>query len=516
MTVKRQMFRSSVVVGVFSFLGSLTGILVETSIAAHLGLSKNSDTFYAAFTIPYIMTNLLRVTGQFSLVPFFSSLETRHSDGELWGGFSYATNFVFLGLAGISALGALASPLLIRGIAPGFTPRETALAIQLSRWLFLILAPAGIAEVIRSLLFSQRRFVVAASGNFLRNVTVIAFVVFDFRRHGFYSIVLGYLAGHVVQLLIFAAHLLTTFPVRYSLTLEGSGEAFRNLRGAGTVQMTTALGRQGLVVVERMIASFLPPGTLTALGYGVKIISTLSDLLAGSVGTASLPTLSRAFARQEREEVRRGLRHAIEITLLLISPAVVFCLILSPNIIRLIFERGNFTLDATVLMGQILFYYSLCLPFLAGLRILNFYLFARNEVTAFLHLAMAQVGLNLVLDLLYVVIFRWTTAGIPLALLTSLMVPCAMAYARNLGSVRESLDSSLAGYALKVLAASALATLPVWALRVGLAAPKTGVGNFIFLCEACGSGVAAFFAALLVLRVVKISQIGSLLKQAES
>jgi putative peptidoglycan lipid II flippase len=508
------MFRSSMVVGVFSFLGSLTGILVETSIAAHLGLSKNSDTFYAAFTIPYIMTNLLRVTGQFSLVPFFSSLETRHSARELWGGFSYATNFVFLGLAGISALGALASPLLIRGIAPGFTPRETALAIQLSRWLFLILAPAGIAEVIRSLLFSQRRFVVAASGNFLRNVTVIAFVVFDFRRHGFYSIVLGYVAGHLIQLVIFAAHLLTSFPVRYSLTLEGSGEAFRNLRGAGMVQMTTALGRQGLVVVERIIASFLPPGTLTALGYGVKIISTVSDLLAGSVGTASLPALSRAFARKEREEVRRGLRHAIEITLLLISPAVVFCLMLSPNIIRLIFERGNFTLDATVLMGQILFYYSLSLPFLAGLRILNFYLFARNEVTTFLHLATVQVGLNLALDLIYVVIFHWTTAGIPLALLTSLVVPCAMAYARNLGSVRESLDSSLAAYSLKVLAASALATLPVWALRVSLAAPKAGIGNFIFLCGACGSGVLAFFATLLVLRVVKLSQIGSLLKQA--
>lgn len=516
MTAKRQMFRSSVVVGIFSFLGSLTGILVEVSIAAHLGLSKNSDTFYAAFTIPYIITNLLRVTGQFSLVPFFSSLEADHPEHEVWRGFSYATNIVFLGLVGISLIGALASPLLIRGIAPGFTPQETALAIQLSRWLFLILAPAGIAEVIRSLLFSQHRFVIAASGNFLRNLTVIVFVVFDFRRHGFYSIVLGYVAGHLIQLGIFAVHLLTAFPVRYSLTLKGSGESFQNLRGAGTVQMTTALGRQGLVVVERVIASFLPPGTLTALGYGVKIISTLSDLLAGSVGTASLPTLSRAFARKESEEVRRGLRHAIEITLLLICPATVFCLMLSPNIIRLIFERGHFTLEATVLMSWILFYYALSLPFLAGLRILNFYLFARNEVNAFLYIVTIQVGLNLALDVVYVVLFHWTTAGIPLALLTSLVASCLMAHRRNLGSVKESLDSSLAAYAFKVLAASALAALPVWVLRVSLAAPKAGIGNFIFLCEACGSGVLAFFGTLLVLRVVKFSQIGSLLKKVES
>jgi hypothetical protein len=90
-----------------------------------------------------------------------------------------------------------------------------------------------------------------------------------------------------------------------------------------------------------------------------------------------------------------------------------------------------------------------------------------------------------------------------------------MAYARNMGSLRGSLDSSVAAYAFKILAASALTALPVWVLRVSLAAPKAGVENFIFLCEACGSGVLTFFVTLLLLRVVKLSQIGSLLKQAE-
>ncbi len=68
------------VVGFFGFLGSLTGILVETSIAAKLGLSKSSDTFYVAFTVPYIITNLVSATGQFSLVPFFAAVGAEHSD----------------------------------------------------------------------------------------------------------------------------------------------------------------------------------------------------------------------------------------------------------------------------------------------------------------------------------------------------------------------------------------------------------------------------------------------------
>ena len=71
MPFQRQLLRGSVVVGFFSLLSAFSGILVETSIAANLGLSIRSDTFYVAYTIPYIISNLLTATSQFSLVPFF-------------------------------------------------------------------------------------------------------------------------------------------------------------------------------------------------------------------------------------------------------------------------------------------------------------------------------------------------------------------------------------------------------------------------------------------------------------
>ena len=71
MQSKHQILRNFTPVAVFSLLGSLMGIVVETSIAAKLGLSESSDAFYVAFTLPYILANLIYSTGQFSLVPFF-------------------------------------------------------------------------------------------------------------------------------------------------------------------------------------------------------------------------------------------------------------------------------------------------------------------------------------------------------------------------------------------------------------------------------------------------------------
>ena len=311
MDPKQQMLRSSVVVAFFNLLGGLTGILVETSIAANLGLSVRSDTFYVAYTIPYIITNLLTATGQFSLVPFFASLESTQDENELGRGFSYVANVLFLGLGSIALVGIVASPWIMHGIAPGFTHQEVEIATQLSRWLFLIIIPAGLGEVLRSFLLSRHYFALSTASGFIRNVSSIAFIVFGFHRFGVYSIVIGYMGGYLLQLLILGIPVVMVFPVRYSLTLRGSGESFRNLRGAGTAQLSAAVAWQGVVVVERIIASFLPAGTLTALNYGFKIQGALTELLGGSVGTAALPALSRAVARKDHEEERATFRETL-------------------------------------------------------------------------------------------------------------------------------------------------------------------------------------------------------------
>ncbi len=515
MPSKRHLLRSSLVVGFFGFLGSLTGILVETSIAAKLGLSKSSDTFYVAFTVPYIITNLIGATGQFSLVPFFAAVGGRHSDEERWRGFSYAVNMVFLGLGAIAVAGAAAAPWVVRGIAPGLSSPQIELASQLGQWLFLIIIPAGVAETFRSFLLSQHRFALPSAAGLFRNVIVIAAILLGFNRYGEYSIVLGYLVGYFLQLAILGAQILISFPVRYSLTLVGTGEAARKLHGAGTAQLAGAGCWQGVVIVERMIASFLPAGTLTALNYGFKVISTLAELLAGSVGTAALPALSRAVARQAQSEERKMFRDTIEIGLVLMAPVVVFCLLLDRNIIRLIFERGNFTPDATALMSLVFFYYSLSLLPFALVRLLTFHLFARQETQTFVRLSLFQYGLTIAFDLFYVGVLGLGARGIPLGLLTSLLLTCLRGFHRNVAGLREALDRTLAVFTAKNLAGSVLAALSVWGLHVWIEAPRTTLGNLVYLCALCGAGSAVFLGVLAASRAIPVAQLLDVWQSAE-
>jgi len=500
-------------VGGFSLMGGLTAILIETTIAAKLGLSRSSDTFYVAYTLPYVILNVISATGQFSFVPFFASLEARHLSDELHRGFSYAVNILLLGLSGIALLGAVTAPVVIRAIAPGLAAPQIELASQLCRWLFLIIVPAGVAEVFRSFLFSQHSFALASAAGFFRNFVAIACILFTFNRYGLYSIVLGYFAGYLLQLIMLGGQIAISFRVRYSWTLAESGKAFQNLRGAGTAQVLAALAWQGVVIIERIIASFLPPGTITALNWGFKILGSLADLLAGSVGTVVLPALSRAVALREQAAERKTFQEAVQLSLILVTPCMVFCLLLDHNIMRLIFERGSFTAADTALMSTVFLYYSLSLLLFASFRILIFYLFARREAWIFFRLSLLMYSLNAAFDLIYVGAFRLGAKGIPLGLLTALVVVSGVAFRRNICDLQHALDRWLRSFMVKNLLAAVLAAVVVWALRWWLTPSPTGFGNFLYLCEVCGAGSLVYLVTLGIYKVIPLAQLATVWQQ---
>ena len=501
MQSKYQILRNFTPVATFSLLGSLMGIVVETSIAAKLGLSESSDAFYVAFTLPYILANLIYSTGQFSLVPFFSSLKTQGEE-KLWGGFTYVVKVVLGGGLGVALIGAVATPLLVRLIAPGLSPEQKEQAAQWGVWLFLIVVPAGFGEVLRSFLFSQQRFAVASAAGLFRNVTVVASIWLTFASYGGYSIVIGYLAGYLVQVTALSIQLFASFRVRYLPTPRGGEEAFRHLRGATGAQLASAGTWQGLVLVERVIASFLPAGSLTALNYGFKILSTLSELLVGSLGTAVLGSLSVAAATRSAEEERRTFRHTLELTLMAVAPLMVLCPMLSQEIIRFIFERGEFSREATQLMAQVFFWYSLSLVCYSFLRSLNFYFFARAESWVFYRLFLMQcslaAGSYLILFFLGLGVLSF-----PLGLLAALTLTTLWVFIRNLGGLRFTIDKNFARLGTLLMGGSLLTWLTVRLLRPHLTPPVTGFDNFVYLAILSVAGTCVYLVTLGVGRWIR-------------
>ena len=203
--------------------------------------------------------------------------------------------------------------------------------------------------------------------------------------------------------------------MRYSLTLRASGESFRNLRGAGTAQLSAAVAWQGVVVVERIIASFLPCRDAHSFKLRLQDSGCACRVAGRQRGNGRPfrlfpgPSLARIMRKSGRPSAKPS--------------GSVWCSCLpwqfsaycsNHNIIRLFFQRGNFTPEATRLMAMVLFYYSLSLLPYAFIRILSFHMFARLEGGLYLRLALFLYRSQCGFDLLYTAVFRLGAKGIPL------------------------------------------------------------------------------------------------------
>ena len=201
--------------------------------------------------------------------------------------------------------------------------------------------------------------------------------------------------------------------------------------------------------------------------------------------------------------------------MVLLSPMAVFCLLLNQPIIRLFFQRGNFTPEATRIMAMVLLYYSLSLLPYAFIRILSFHMFARNESGVYLRLALFLYGLNVGFDLLYTAVFRLGAKGIPLGLLSSALITVWLTYQRNLCELRGVLDRSLAVFSSKVLLAALFCAAVVGAIRLKIPGPASGWGDFAYLCLLCGTGSAAFLGVLAASHAVPYADLREIWHGAE-
>jgi len=131
-----------------------------------------------------------------------------------------------------------------------------------------------------------------------------------------------------------------------------------------------------------------------------------------AVVTVLFPTLSRFAAVGNLPSYRATLDAGFRQIAFLLVPCAVVGAVLAQPIVRLLYERGAFTADNTVVVAQCLAAFSLGLAFNGWMLLLSrgFYSLQRNWVPTMV--ALGTVGLNAALD---AVLYRVGVWGIPLA-----------------------------------------------------------------------------------------------------
>jgi len=186
--------------------------------------------------------------------------------------------------------------------------------------------------------------------------------------------------------------------------------------GAGIYQIS--------LLIDTIIASLLVSGSISYLFYADRLVQLPLGVVGVAVGTALLPLLSRQIKSGDERAALDSQNRAVEFALLLTLPAALALFVIPETIVSILFERGEFTSEATTKTALALRVFACGLPAYVLVKALAPGYFAREDMVTPIKIGGACVLVNVAVALALMgpfqhvglaaatVISQWLNAGL--------------------------------------------------------------------------------------------------------
>jgi putative peptidoglycan lipid II flippase len=424
-SVNRRILSALVVITAATAAVKVAAVVKDVVVAGTFGLSDTLDAFLIALAIPSFLSGLIGYSFVGAFVPIYVRVREREGQQASRRLFSHVIVINFAILAGLALLLAITAIPLLKLLAWEFSAEKLALSHRLYLLLLCSAVLDGQVLLWGSVLNAGEKFMLAALTPILSPLLMIAALV-TFPDLDIDALVWGALAAGIAELAILGFALKQRDLLPRPRWSSGNTATAEILRQCGPLVLGSLFASSALVIDQAM-ASWLGPGSISALNYGNKVPAFLCGLGVTALGTAVLPHFSRLVAAGDYHIIRHTLQTYMRWILALAIPFTLVCLAASEWLVKVLFERGAFNAEDTALVAFIQQMYFIQVPFsiitIMGARLLV--AMAKNHqlwVISALCLAVNVTG-NLLL-------MRWLGAsGIALATSIASIASMSMVFA---------------------------------------------------------------------------------------
>lgn len=461
-------------------LSRVAGFVRQYVFAHFFGNGAAADAFNAALKIPNLLQNLFgEGVLSASFIPVYAALLGRADEEEATRVADVVGTLLAIVTAVLVVLGVLATPLLIDGIAPGFSGEKREATIRLVRILFPGVGLLVLSSWCLGILNSHRRFFLSYAAPVVWSATmVVAMLMFGDGAASYRLAEIVAMAATLGAFLQLAVQLPTVLillgRLRVSLDLASTHvrQVFRSFGpvvvARGVVQISA--------YVDQVLASLLPTGAVAGLAYAQLIYTLPVSLFGMSVSASELPEMARVagsadeVARQLRGRLSAGLRRIA----FFVVPSATALLALGDVIAALLYQSGQFTHADALYVWGILAGSSVGLLASTMGRLYASTFYALRDTRTPLACAATRVALTTALGWLCAIVLpprlgieaRWGVVGLTASAGVAGWIELALLRAR----LRHRIESTplAAAFVARLWTAAGAGALVAWGVKLAL------------------------------------------------
>ena len=410
---KQTLSQAVVLITSLTLLSKGFGFLRDMIVAYYFGTGKIMDAFVSSqtplnFTASVIMGAVATV-----FIPLF--IRVRKNKGEKESEHFSATVF-YLSILAISSLVAVMFVFprdAVKLFFPGFSSERLILTAKFVRWMSFATLLTATTSFLNSLLRSERKFLAYPMVGIGFDFVVIG-LLFVAHKLGAVSLAIAWTGGplFMVAVLGFAERkYLNPFKVKRHMP-----EMKELLKMVAPMFFSSAFGMLN-TIIDRTFASTLNIGAISALMFARRISGATTGVLGTPVMQASYPSISSYAANENMEALNLTVKKTMKLLSFFLIPVSFALFPLAKGIIGIVFQRGNFTYQSTLLTYPPLIAAGISLFTASYNGVLVRIYYAFKDTKTPMYYGIVGIGFNILLNFLFIHPLKQTG----LALSTSLV-----------------------------------------------------------------------------------------------
>ncbi|MEK7528436.1 MAG: murein biosynthesis integral membrane protein MurJ [Patescibacteria group bacterium] len=507
---RKAIISGSILLGASALISRVLGLARDHLLASNFGALGsqgiyNLDTYYAAFRLPDLVFNLV-VYGTLSsaFVPIFVQYLKKNETAEANQFGSAVLTISTVLITALSALIALFAPLIVPLLVPGFDGERLELTITLTRIMALSPIFFTISAFFQSLQNSHQTFIYYSIAPIVYNLSIIVGIVFFSKNYGVTGIAWGVVAGALLHACV-QLPALRKLKFSYIWNFDYQRRDFREMIALTIPRVIGLSISQFNLLIETFIGSLLISGSITIMNYATNLQSLPLGVIGISAAIASFSTLAGEATKNNISAFSRVVSENVERVLFLIIPATLGMLSLRFQIVRLVFGRGKFTWEDTILTSNTLGILLIGLAAHSLIFLLARAFYSWKDTKTPVAISIGSVAVNILFSLYFTQILSMGVYGLATANAIAGFLNCMLLFIflRKKLAVKFR-DLIPAGPIMHFLFASAIMLLAVQVAKVGTGMLFNDIDTYLELTiqtlTSIAVGAGAYFGCIKVFR----------------
>ncbi len=396
-----RLLRSTAIFSSMTLVSRIAGYLRDWLQASLFGAGPAVSAFVVAYRIPNYLRRIF-AEGSFAsaFVPVLTELKQKGDDKAVQDFLNHIAGTLLAAVLVVTGLGMLLSPWIARLFLLFADPDSelVALTAEMLRITFPYLAFISMTALAGGVLNTYRRFGLPAFTPVLHNLAVIAAMLLlaGLLEVPEKALAWGVFAGGALQMLLLWPAM-GRLGLRPRFQLDFRHEGVRKVFKLMLPTIFSSSVAQINLLVGTVFASLLVVQAQSWLYYSDRLTELPLGLFGVAIGTVILPQLSRNYADADALGYSKSLDWGLRLVLLVGLPAALGLALLAEPLTASLFRHGRFTLHDTRMVGVSLTAMSFGIPAFMLSKVLLSAFFARQDTKTPMWIAVATVGVNVVL-----------------------------------------------------------------------------------------------------------------------